>query len=58
MSSPQAGNEVMVSVLVDLRHRFRDLPTVTQLMDVELELRLKDLAQSLETDSVDRPLPL
>ena len=49
MSSPQAGNEVMVSVLVDLRHWFRDLPTVTQLMGVELELRLKDLAQSLET---------
>ena len=57
MSSPQAGNEVIVSVIVDCRHRFRDLPTVTQLMGVKLELRLKDLAQSLETDSVDRPLP-
>lgn len=42
----------MVSVLVDFRHRFRDLPTVTQLMGVKLELRLKDLARSLETDSV------
>ena len=37
MSSPQAGNEVIVSVIVDCRHRFRDLPTVTQLMGVKLE---------------------
>lgn len=45
----------MVSVLIDLRHRFRDLPTVTHLVGVEL--RLKDLAQSLETVSAERPLP-
>lgn len=45
----------MVSVLTDLRHRFRDLPTVTQLVGVEL--RLKDLAESLKTVSVDKPLP-